>query len=90
MSAQVSEVIGAAEALMRSLHVPLHRGPYDDQARMWDRLGARSPESFPAPRHALACETCLDTGLIDWAPGQQQNTDEDQQACPDCDGKATS
>lgn len=37
---------------MKALYVGLHRGAYDDQARMWDRLGARSPESFPAPRHA--------------------------------------
>lgn len=28
-----------------------HLLPYNDQARMWDRLGQRSPESFPAPRH---------------------------------------
>jgi hypothetical protein len=77
-------------AFAERLQVPQHKGTYDDQARMWDRLGARSPESFPAPRHALASETCLDTGLIDWAPGQQRNTDEDQQACPDCDGQVAS
>jgi hypothetical protein len=51
-----TEVIEAAENLIAlatlSLHVPPHRGPYNEQARMWDRLGARSPESFPAPRHA--------------------------------------
>lgn len=42
-------VVAEAE---KALHVPRHRGEYNGQARMWDRLGKRSPESFPAPRHA--------------------------------------
>jgi hypothetical protein len=39
-------------AFVEALQVPRHKGTYDDQARMWDRLGARSPESFPPARHA--------------------------------------
>jgi hypothetical protein len=38
--------------VLEELYVGRRLGKYNDQARMWDRLGARSPESFPAPRHA--------------------------------------
>jgi len=30
------------------------------------------------------CPTCAGTGLVDWAPGQQRDSEADQQPCPDC------
>lgn len=42
----------ALDEAAKTLYVGRHCGPYDDQARMWDKLGQHSPEQFPAPRHA--------------------------------------
>lgn len=30
------------------------------------------------------CSTCGGTGLIDWCPGQNRDSEEEQQPCPDC------
>lgn len=39
-----------------------------------------------AALRAATCSTCSGTGLIDWLPAQQRNSDQDQQPCPDgCD-----
>ena len=32
----------------------------------------------------LPCSTCAGTGLVDWAPGQHRDSEDEQQPCPDC------
>lgn len=43
----------------------------------------RLPEDYRG-KHRVKCDSCQDTGLVDWAPFQHRDSEEDQQPCPDC------
>ena len=42
-------------------------------------MTAPTPEQVDRPR----CDSCRDTGLVDWAPFQHRDSEDDQQPCPD-------